>query len=171
MAEEPGYAKFKLDPLTARMSIVSTSDTQPPIYATAESLSAAVSEFPTSSTVPAEVADLLSVASKLLVASVVQYQFAAVAMEKALQSVELAVRIRLNSTSASVKLVGLIDKLLDLPGFSHADIDRLHEMRKMRNMFAHPKEATSLPLVMCVGWVRFCSEVVVEIFDQPGSSE
>ncbi|MEW1821472.1 hypothetical protein AB0323_11870 [Arthrobacter sp. NPDC080031] len=171
MADEPGYAKFKLDPLTARMSIVSTSDTQPPIYATAESLSAAVSEFPTSNTVPVEVAGLLSVASKLLVASVLQYEFAAVAMEKALQGVELAVRIRLDSTSARVKLFGLIDKLLDLPGFAQADIDRLHDMRKMRNIFAHPKEAAALPLVMCVGWVRFCSEVIVEIFDQPDSSE
>ncbi len=148
------------------MSIVSTSETQPPVYATAESLRAAVSDFPTSRNVPAEVAGLLSVARKLLVASVVEYEFAAIAMEKALQGVELAVRVRSSSMSARVKLYELIESLRELPGFSIAYIERLHDLRKMRNSFAHPA-AAALPLVICVGWVRFCSEVVVEIFDPP----
>lgn len=168
MAEESGYAMFKLDPLTARMSIVPTGDTQRPVYATSESLAAAVSEFPSSPSVPAEVAGLLALASRLLVASVIEYQFAAIAMEKALQGVELAIRTRLNSIHARVKLFNLIDKLADLPGLSHVDVEQLHAMRRMRNNFAHPTQAAALPMVTCVLWVRFCSEVVVELFNSTG---
>lgn len=168
MAEKSGYVMFRLDPVTARMSIVPTGEAQPPVYATSESLSAAVSEFPTSGSVPAEVAGMLALAGKLLVASVIEYQFAAIAMEKALQGVELAIRTRLSSISARVKLVNLIDKIADLPGLSHFDVEHLHDMRKMRNNFAHPTRAAALPMVVCVQSVRFCSEVVVELFDSAG---
>ncbi len=164
MEEAPVYWTVRLDALTARMSIVPTSDEQPPIFATPDSLSAITEGFASSPKVPAEIADLLCVARKLLVASSIHYGFAALSMEKSLQALELAVRMHFCAgTGPSFR--SLIERFKDDPAMSGFDVQRLHDMRRFRNMFAHPQGPIVFPLVTAVGWVRLCSEVVVGIFD------
>ncbi len=158
------YGTFKLDALTSRMSIVPTSDEQPPIFATPNSLSAITEGFPSSPRVPADIARLLTVARDLLVTSSIHYEFAAIAVEKSLHAVELAVRTYLNVGSGPA-FNKLIDRLVDHPDFSIEDGQRLHDLRRIRNMFAHPHGAIVFPLVTAVGWVRLCSEIVVGMFD------
>src|SRR5689334_11579912 len=87
---------FELDQRSTHMSLVSAEDLADLIFATPETVDQVVATFPRTEATPADVAGLLDLAHKLLRTSVVHYELAPVAVEKSLQALERAARIRLD---------------------------------------------------------------------------
>lgn len=92
--DHPTAWTFELDRRSTHSSIVATGDESVPVFMTPETVSAHSQTFPRTTSTPADVAALLRLSVDLLEASVIHYEFAALAMEKSLQAVEAALRRR-----------------------------------------------------------------------------
>lgn len=150
------------------MSIVTTSDTADPTFATPDSIDELLSGLPRTSAAPEEVLALLQLAHRLLAASVIHYEFAAVAAEKALQAVELAVRHRCDLSKARYEK--LVDRLAATCEFDDETIDLIHTGRKLRNVFSHPRQAAAFPLIMVVNVITGSHRIVSTLYPDSTTS-
>ena len=80
------------------MSLTSTAGGAGPTLATPETIDEVVASFARTGATPPDVVALLDLAHKLLRTSVVHYEFAALAVEKSLQALERALRLRLDAS-------------------------------------------------------------------------
>lgn len=159
---------FELDPLAPRMSLVQTMGPEDVILATPDTVDQVVATFDHSEATPEEVAGLLEVSRKLLRTSVVHYEFAAIAVEKSIQALELAVRNRLGANESET-FANLIKRLPSKTTLSAGDIDLVDTGRKLRNnLFAHPKTAVAFPLVMAVGLMETSHRLIAALYSDQG---
>lgn len=154
---------FELDQRSTHMSLVSAEDFTGLIFATPETVDEIVATFDRTETTPEDVAGLLDLAHKLLRTSVVHYEFAALAVEKSLQALERAARIRLD-IAERVPFKQLIDRLATEAGLSDEDKDLLDTGRQIRNFFAHPRTAPAFPLVMVTSMLRTSFQMIATLF-------
>ena len=101
----------------------------------------------------------------LLEASVIHYEFAALAMEKSLQAVEAALRRRFaaGKNTTFSELIARFQRETD-PGPDV--VEMLTFARELRNMIAHPTTAPALPIVITVSSIRRSHDLVAEIFPE-----
>lgn len=158
----PGAHLFALDDRTRRQSIVATSEEQTPVFATPDSLEAAVAELPRTQRAPEGVASLLELSRRLLVMSTVEYEFAALGAEKALQAVETTLRHVLDADMKQ-PYSKLITRYLTTHPYGSLDAETLNVGRQLRNVAAHPKTAAAMPIVLMMRSVRTSHEIVVEL--------
>lgn len=155
---------FDLDERTTSMSLVSIERNHGPILGTPDTVGELIASFDVSEATPEGVVTLLDMSRKLLAASVIHYEFAAVGVEKSLQAVELAVRIRLDA-GKNATFVQLINRVKVEAGFADDDVEALITGRILRNrVFAHPTGAVAFPLVMCVDGIRTSHKLVGVLF-------
>ncbi|ARC55488.1 hypothetical protein AS850_00165 [Frondihabitans sp. 762G35] len=98
-------------------------------------------------------------------ASVIHYEFAALAVEKALQALELAMRFKVDQ-SPTAGMSRLIESLRK--GYSlRPELDEfLRDMLRLRNKWVgHPRGAVTYPMVSAVSFLRHIYAGVVEISD------
>lgn len=154
---------FDLDWRTTHMSVVSTGPRQPPIPATPDSLRSVLSGFSSSSAIPPDVAGMLAVCGYLMEASAVHYEFAAVAVEKALQALELMLRLKVDPSSRA-GMAGLIKQLGQRTTLRPGLSDFLTDMVRLRNDWVgHPRNATAYPLVSAFGFLRHTYAAITEL--------
>ena len=169
--ERPTAWTFDLDERTTSMSLVSIVRNGGPIFATPDTVDELIASFEVSETTPEGVTALLDMSRKLLAASVIHHEFAAVAIEKSLQAVELAVRIRLYA-GKNATFVQLINRVKVEAGFADDDVDALDTGRILRNrVFAHPTGVVAFPLVMCVDGIRTSHKLVGVLFPSADSAD
>ena len=123
----------------------------------------AVGSFPRTGATPADVVALLGLAHKLLRTSVVHYEFAALAVEKSLQALERALRLRLD-VSDRVRFKDLIDRAAKEGFVTGEDLDLMDTGRQLRNFFAHPATSAALPLVTVTGMVKNSYRLIAVLF-------
>jgi hypothetical protein len=145
------------------MSLTSTGDGAGPTLATPETVDQTVASFPRTQATPPDVVALLDLAHKLLRTSVVHYEFAAVAVEKSLQALERALRLRLD-VSDRVRFKDLIDRAAKGGFTSSEDLDLMDAGRELRNFFAHPATSAALPMVMVTGMVKNSHRLIAVLF-------
>lgn len=145
------------------MSLVHINDKTDPIFATPDSIEEIVATFPLASETPQDVIDLLDLSRKLLRTCVIHYEFAAVATEKSLQALELAIRLYLKA-GAGVTLENLIKELGTLGIFSTDELLLFNYGRKLRNEAAHPTSVTVYPLIMAVTFIRTNHLLISKLF-------
>ncbi len=159
---------FELDPLAPRMSLVQTVGPEDVVLATPDTVDQVVATFDHSKATPEEVVGLLEVSRKLLRTSVVHYEFAAIAVEKSIQALELAVRNCLGANEKET-FANLIKRLPSKTTLSASDVDLVDTGRKLRNsLFAHPKTAVAFPLVMAVGLMQTSHRLIALLFPEDG---
>ena len=155
---------FALDDRSTAMSLVETSSTTGPLFATPDSVDEVVATFPRSAGIPEDVAALLDMSRKLLRTSVIHYEFAAIGVEKSLQALELAVRIHL-AAGRNVVFVKLIERLKAEGALPLEDVDLIDTARQLRNdLFAHPKTVMAFPLVMATNLIRTSHRLSTALF-------
>ncbi len=154
---------FVLDERTTHMSLTSTADDAGPTLATPDTVDQAVASFARSAATPPDVVALLDLAHKLLRTSVVHYEFAALAVEKSLQALERALRLRL-AASDRVRFKDLVDRAAKEGLVSSEDLDLFDTGRRLRNFFAHPATSAALPLVTATGMVKNSHRLVAALF-------
>jgi hypothetical protein len=115
---------------------------------------------------------LLDLAHKLLRTSVVHYEFAALAVEKSLQAMERALRLRLDA-SDRVRFKDLVDRAAKEGFVSSEDLDLMDTGRELRNFFAHLATSAALPLVTVTGMVKNSHRLIAVLFpdDETATSE
>ncbi|WP_420366047.1 hypothetical protein AAEP80_04090 [Curtobacterium sp. L3-7] len=158
----PGAHLFALDDRTRRQSIVVTSEERPAVYATPDALETAVAELPEIPHAPAGVASLLQLSRRLLVMSSVEYEFAALGAEKALQAVETTLRHVFNANPRQ-PYSKLINRYLATHPDGPLDAEMLNSGRRLRNVAAHPKNAAAMPIVLMMQSVRTSHQIVEEL--------
>jgi hypothetical protein len=163
--DHPTAWTFELDRRSTHSSIVATGDESVPIFMTPETVSAHSQTFPRTTSTPADVAALLRLSVDLLEASVIHYEFAALAMEKSLQAVEAALRRRFaaGKNTTFSELIARFQRETD-PGPDV--VEMLTFARELRNMVAHPTTAPALPIVITVSSIRRSHDLVAEIFPE-----
>lgn len=155
---------FDLDPRAKHMAFVGPSEGQGPIFATPDTADEVVATFDRSKATPEEVAALLDVSQKLLRTSMVHYEFAAVAVEKSIQALELAVRRRLGADEKET-FANLVKRLSSTTSLSARDIEQVDAGRKLRNsLFAHPENAVVFPIGMAVGLMQTSHRLIAVLF-------
>jgi hypothetical protein len=165
----PTFWTFELDERTTHMSLVSTSESSGPIFATPDTVDEVMASFGRTSATPADVAGMLDLAHNLLRTSVVHYEFAALAVEKSFQALERSLRLRLGADDRPTfaKLIGLgIERGL----LSSDEAELLDVGRRLRNFFAHPSTAPALPLVTATGLLRTSFRLIGSLFPGEVSS-
>lgn len=162
----PNSWMFELDKRATHMSLVPSDSLTGPIFATPDTVDAVVATFPRTRATPSDVASLLDLAHKLLRTSVIHYEFAAVAVEKSLQALERAARIRLG-VDGRVRFKQLIDRLAVEVALSEEGQDLLDAGRQIRNLFAHPVTAPALPLVTVTGMLQTSYRLIAALFPDP----
>jgi hypothetical protein len=161
---KPTRWTFDLDPRATSMSLTSTAERFEPVFATPETVELVVGTFENSANTPPEVVQLLGMSRKLLATCVIHYEFAAVAAEKSLQGLELAVRHRLGAGTGP-SFASLIQRLKASGDYTDEEIDMLDTGRIVRNrVFAHPTGAVALPLVMMTDVIRTSHRLIARLF-------
>jgi hypothetical protein len=156
---------FDLDERTTRMSLLSTSPSEAPIYATPVSIRQVLATFKQSATTPSDVVDILIVSADLLETSVIHYEFAALAVEKALQALELLIRLRVDQTPTA-GMSRLIESLRKRYALRSELDEFLRDMLYLRNSWVgHPRGAVAYPMVIAVGFLRHIYAAIAEIAD------
>lgn len=154
---------FELDERSTHMSLVSAGAFAGLIFATPETVDEVIATFARTDATPHDVASLLDLAHKLLRTSVVHYEFAALAVEKSLQALERAARIRLG-VDDRMHFKPLIDHLAKEVSLSEEEADILDTGRQIRNFFAHPATAPGFPLVMATSMLRTSHRLIAALF-------
>lgn len=154
---------FALDARTTHMSLTPTAPGSGPTLATPETVDDTVATFARAETAPTDVVALLELSHKLLRTSVVHYEFAALAVEKSLQALERALRLRLD-TDDRVGFKVLIDRAAKAGVISVEQRDLVDTGRQLRNMFAHPTTSPALPLVTVVGMLKNSHLLIAGLF-------
>jgi hypothetical protein len=157
---------FELDQRATHMSLISADDFADLVFATPDSVDEVVSTIVRTRATPADVADILSLAHKLLRTSVVHYEFAALAVEKSLQALERALRLRLG-IDRGLTFEKLIDRAADQGLLSGEDEELMDAGRQLRNVFAHPATAPALPLVMVTSMLQTSYRLIGVLFPDP----
>jgi hypothetical protein len=153
-----------LDERATRMSLTSTSRKFDPVFATPETVDLVVHTFDRTTHAPDEVNRLLDMSRKLLATCVIHYEFAAVAAEKSLQALELAVRLRL-AAGPRPTFASLIARLKTESDLTDEVMDLIDTGRIIRNrVFAHPTDAVALPLVMMTDVIRSSHRLIARLF-------
>lgn len=156
---------FELDERTTHMSPVPTSPDQPPIPATPISIRRVLATFASSAQTPKEVSGMLELSGFLLETSVVHYEFAALSVEKALQALELMLRIKVDPASRA-GMSGLIKALQKRTTLRPEVVEFLNDMVRLRNDWVgHPRTAGAYPLVAAAGFLRRIHSVIAELAD------
>jgi hypothetical protein len=90
-------------------------------------------------------------------------------VEKSFQAQELAMRIYLK-TGKSVMLKELIKRLGDRGIFYKEEIELFDHGRRLRNSFAHPKNAVTYSLIMAITTIRTIRMFVSQLFPETATS-
>jgi hypothetical protein len=159
----PTFWTFELDERTTHMSLVSTSESSGPIFATPDTVDEVIACLVRTRATPADVAGLLDLAHKLMRTSVVHYEFAGLAAEKSLQALERALRLRL-SAGDKPTFKKLIDLAVAQSLLSRGDAELMNDGRGLRNFLAHPSTAPALPLVTATGILRTSFRLIGSLF-------
>jgi hypothetical protein len=159
----PTEWEFALDARTTHMSLTPTAPGRGPVLATPETVDDVVQSFVRVDGTPSDVNGLLELSHKLLRTSVIHYEFAALAVEKSLQALERALRLRFD-VSDRVAFKDLISRAGRAGLVSAADQDVMDTARQLRNMFAHPATSPALPLVMVVGMLENSHRLIAGLF-------
>lgn len=154
---------FELDQRSTHMSLVSADDFAGLVFATPDTVDEVVATFLRSEATPEDVAGLLDVAHNLLRTSLVHYEFAALAVEKSLQALERAARLRLRIDDR-VPFKQLVDRLEKEVALSAEDQDLLDTGRQLRNFFAHPATAPAMPLAVVTGMLQTSFRLIAALF-------
>ena len=154
---------FELDQRSTHMSLVSPDDFAGLVFATPNTVDQVVATFARSDATPADVTGLLELAHKLLRTSVVHYEFAALAVEKSLQAMERALRVRLG-VERGLTFEKLIDRAANEGLLSSEDEDLMDTGRLIRNFFAHPATAPAFPLVMVTNMLRTSYRLIATLY-------
>ena len=165
----PTFWTFELDERTTHMSLVPTSESSRPIFATPDTVDEVIASFGRTSATPAEVAGMLDLAHNLLRTSVVHYEFAALAAEKSFQALERSLRLRLG-TDGRPTFGKLIDLGVERGLLSKDEAELMDFGRRLRNFFAHPSTAPALPLVTVTGMLRTSHRLIGSLFPDKVSS-
>lgn len=163
MSDFPETWTFELDRRATHMSLRPHDAPSGVVFATPVTIDEVVSTFSSSAATPAEVVELLELAAKLFRTSVVHYEFAALAVEKSLQALERAIRIRLGVNDRAT-LKQLIEQLQSEMELDHEVKDLLHTGRQIRNSFAHPARAPALPLVLVTKMLDTSYRLIADLF-------
>jgi hypothetical protein len=166
---KPTSWTFPLDERATHMSLIEMKETIDPIFATPDSIRELITSFPLSSKAPLDVGELLGISDKLLETCVIHYEFVAIAVEKSFQAQELAMRIYLK-TGKSVMLKELIKRLGDRGIFYKEEIELFDHGRRLRNSFAHPKNAVTYSLIMAITTIRTIRMFVSQLFPETATS-
>lgn len=154
---------FGLDERTTHMSLVPISPTQPPIPATPTTIQDVLSTFTRSQTTPSDVVGILDVSDYLMETSVIHYEFAALAVEKGLQALELMLRLKVDPASKA-GMTGLIDSLQERSPLKPELDEFLRDMVHPRNNWiGHPRNAAAYPMVSAVGYLRLIHAAITEL--------
>ncbi len=164
LAPQPAMCRFPLDERTARQSVVVTSETQTPVLASPDALERFVSGMEVSTKTPDGIASLLTVSRRLLVMASVEYEFAVVAAEKALQAVEASVR-HVVAVDGAPRYATLIRRYGHQYPDSPVDQEILDVGRKLRNLAAHPRHAGAMPIAVTAQSVRTSHEIVALLLE------
>jgi len=160
----PTQWSFDLDPVAVRMAFVSPGLGDEPVFATPDAADAVVASFDHSDATPDEVQGLLDVSRKLLRTAIIHYEFAAIAAEKSIQALELAVRTRLGADNKPL-FAQLIKRLAAETDLTAEEIDRIDTGRRLRNdLFAHPSRAVAFPLGMATGLMQTSFSLISRLF-------
>jgi hypothetical protein len=149
------------------MSLVHIGPTQPPIPATPTTIWETLSTFARSQATPRDVTGILDVSNYLMETSVIHYEFAALAVEKSLQALELMIRLKVNpeSNDGMSRLVNSLRKKNtirpELDGF-------LKDMVHLRNHWVgHPRNAAAYAMVSAVGFLSHIHAAIAELAELP----
>ncbi len=154
---------FKLDERTTHMSVVATGRNQPPIPATPDSVRYVLSGFSSSPAIPLDVVGMLEVCGYLMETSVVHYEFAALAVEKALQALERMLRLAV-APSSRPGMAGLIKQLGQRVSLRPELSEFLTDMVRLRNDWVgHPQNVGVYPLVIAFGLLRHIHAAIAEV--------
>lgn len=164
----PTTWNFELDDRATHMSLIAAVEPSELMFATPDRVDQVVASFDRTMATPTDVVALLDLAHKLLRTCVVHYEFAALAVEKSLQALELAIRIRLGADRKR-SFGKLIDTLQKSGVVSAGDAELLHAGRQLRNSFAHPMTAAALPLVMTTDLLRTSHRLIASLFPDGGA--
>lgn len=124
-----------------------------------------MSGLPRSAHEPADLTGMLKVVGHLFELSVVHYELAAVASEKAFQALERAVRIKLRAAEKT-RYKALIDSLGDRLALPREQIDMIDTGRQLRNLrVGHPKNSGEITLIMAAGHIERSFELIAAVMD------
>jgi hypothetical protein len=158
----PTHWTFQLDHRTTVSSIFPTEPDFPSVAALPANLEAFASPLPRTASTPKEVGGLLTLSRTLMVTSSIHYEYGALAIEKSFYALELACKIRLGSNAYN--FADTIGRLENAGTFSPDQHDMLTTARKIRNLFAHPKDVPALPIVFCAGSLNTSHLLVAALF-------
>jgi hypothetical protein len=103
--------------------------------------------------------------------SVIHYEFAALAVEKALQAIELTLRLKVDPSSKA-GMTGLIKTLEKREALRPELSEYLRDMVRLRNEWVgHPRNAAAFPLVVVFALLGRAYEAVAEISDMEPNRE
>ncbi len=154
---------FGLDERTTHMSLVHTTPAQPPIPATPTTIRDALSTFKRSQTTPSDVVGMLDVSNDLMETSVIHYEFAALAVEKGLQALELMLRLKVGPASKA-GMTGLINSLQKRSPLKPELDAFLRDMVHLRNNWVgHPRNEAAYAMVSAVGLLSHIHAAITEL--------
>ncbi|MFE4834432.1 hypothetical protein ACFRAU_07100 [Arthrobacter sp. NPDC056691] len=106
---------------------------------------------------------MLKLSGFLLETSVVHYEFAALSLEKALQALELMLRIKVDPASRA-GMSGLIKATQERSPFRPELLEFLNDMVRLRNDWVgHPRNAAVYPLVTAAAFLSRIHSSVAEV--------
>jgi len=106
---------------------------------------------------------LLRVCAQLIETSVIHYEFAAVALEKALQALELKLRIVVNRSSKD-GMSSLIKQLERRGTLTHDEANELLKLVRIRNqVVGHPQSEGAKSLVVIMGYLHYIHAVIAKL--------
>lgn len=154
---------FGLDERATHMSLVHISPAQPPIPATPRTIRDVLSTFTRSKRTPNDVVGILDVSDYLMETSVIHYEFAALAVEKGLQALELMLRLKVDPASKA-GMADLIKALRKRSPLKPALDEFLRDMVHLRNTrVGHPRNATAYAMVSAVGLLSHIHAAITEL--------
>jgi hypothetical protein len=163
MSAYPTTWEFELDARTTHMSLTETGPGRPPVMATPVTIATQLAQFPRAEQSDPGVEGLLRVCAELMETSVIHYEFAAVAIEKALQALELMLRIKVDRSS----MAGMASLIRQLENRGAVDESRAAELRqfvRMRNrVVGHPQQEGAMPLVIVIGYLSFIYTAIADL--------
>ncbi len=131
--------------------------------ATPDSVRHVLSGFLSSLAIPVDVLGMLDVCGYLMETSVVHYEFAALAVEKALQALERMLRLAV-APSSGAGMAGLIKQLRQRTVLRPELSEFLTDMVRLRNDWVgHPKNAGVHPLVTAFGLLQHIHAAIAEV--------
>lgn len=162
---------FHLDERTTHMSLVTTGPGWPPVMATPSTIRDQLASLPDVAGADAGVVGLLRVSDALMETSVIHYEFAAIAVEKAMQALELALRT-MTAPPSDARLLVLIRRLVDEGRVTEERGRELDQLRKLRNrLVGHPQREAALPLVTVMGYLSFIRAAIVDLISGSSADE